>query len=154
MAKQARKHPILGRVTWDAQLNSWDAEVELPPGNPVHLSIVAEAEWADADPAELLAAGAEYLRWARQAEPQIRQRVADDLHECYNSAWADEDPEEGTPPMDRAEFLAAIRPDGVSLYHDGSASWFYACGELFGGHGIWLMLGPDRGFKGKASLVG
>jgi hypothetical protein len=154
MGKRVRKHPVLGRVQWDDRLDSWDGKVELLPGCPLIFSIVAEAEWADADPDKLFDVGAEYLAWVREAEPQVRGQVADDLLDCYNGVWADEDPEEGTPPMDRAEFLANICPSGINLYHDGSASWFYSCGNLFAGHGIWLMLGPDREFKGKASLIG
>jgi hypothetical protein len=30
----------------------------------------------------------------------------------------------------------------------------YACGDLFAGHGIWLMLDADRSSIGKAGLVG
>jgi hypothetical protein len=154
MGKRPRKHPVLGRVQWDDRVNFWEANVELLPGCPVSFSIVTEAEWAEADPAELFEVGAEYLAWARKAEPQVRARVADDLLDCYNGVWADEDPEEGTPPMNRAEFLANIRPSGINLNHDGSTRWFYSCGDLFAGHGIWLTLGPDRKFKGKASLIG
>jgi hypothetical protein len=154
MDKRSRKHPVLGQLQWADRAGSWEAEVQLAPGCPIRFAIVAEAEWSDKDPAELFAVGAEYLAWAREVEPQIRERVADDLLDTYNRSWADEDPEEGTPPMDRAEFLANIRPSGISLHHDGSSSWDYSCGDLFAGHGIWLMLGPDREFKGKASLIG
>ncbi len=154
MAKRTRNHPVLGQIQWDDRVNSWGTEVELVPGYPLSFSIVAEAEWAGAEPAELFTVGAEYLAWAREAEPEVRARVADDLLNCYNEVWADEDPEEGTPPMNRAEFLANIRPSGINLYHDGSASWYYSCGDLFAGHGISLLLGPERKFRGKASLIG
>lgn len=154
MGKRARKHPVLGRLRWDSRVDSWEAEVELAPGCPTRFAIVAEAEWADEDPEELFEVGSKYLAWAREAEPRVRGRVADDLLDVYNRSWADEDPEEGTPPMNREEFLANIRPSGISLYHDGSSSWDYSCGDLFAGHGIWLMLGPDRRFKGRASLIG
>jgi hypothetical protein len=56
--------------------------------------------------------------------------------------------------MGRAAFLANLQPCGISLHHDGSSSWDYACGDLFAGHGIWVMLGPDRKFLGEADLVG
>jgi hypothetical protein len=154
MNKRARKNPVLGRLQWDGRVNSWEAEVELTPGCPIRFALVAEADWADEDPKELFEIGAQYLDWARQAEQRVRERVADDLLDVYNGSWADEDPDEGTPPMNRAEFLANIRPSGISLHHDGSSTWHYSCGDLFAGHSIWLMLRPDRKFQGKASLIG
>jgi hypothetical protein len=152
MAKRPRKHPVLGRLQWDDRVKSWEADVELAPGNPIRFAIVVEGDWADMEPAKLFDIGASFLEWARKAESKIRKRVADDLLDVYNQSWADEDPEEGTPPMNRTEFLRNIRPSGIDLHHDGSFSWDYACGELFAGHGIWLMLGPDRKFIGKASI--
>lgn len=154
MSKRAQKHPVLGRIWWDDRLDSWESEVELLPGCPIRFAIVAEADWQDKDPKELFGAGAEYLDWAREAERRVRERIADDLLDVYNNSWADDDPAEGPLPMGRAEFLANIRPSGISLHHDGSSTWDYSCGELFAGHGIWLMLDRDRKFIGKASLVG
>ena len=154
MRKRTRTHPVLGRLHWDERVPSWEAEAELAPGRPGCFAIVAEAEWADTNPAELFEIGAEYLAWAKEAEPRIRERVADDLLDVYNQSWADQDPEEGTPPMDRREFLTNIWLSGITLYPDGSACWDYSCGDLFAGHGIWLRLGPEREFKGKASLIG
>src|SRR5690242_4257282 len=101
MIERAFEHPVLGQVRWDDGVSSWEAVVELPVGNSITLSIVAEGEWADSGPAELFEIGVEYLAWAREAEPTVRARVADDLLDCYNEVWADEDPEEGTPPMYR-----------------------------------------------------
>jgi hypothetical protein len=154
MNKRARKHPVLGRLQWDSRVNSWESKVELAPGCSISFAIVAEADWAEKDPKELFAIGAQYLARARQGEPRVRERVADDLLDVYNESWADEDPNEGTPPMDRAEFLANIRPSGICLFHDGSSTWDYSCGDLFAGHGIWLRLGPDGKFRGEASLIG
>ena len=91
---------------------------------------------------------------AASNESQCRERVADDLLDCYNSVWADDDPDEGPPRCTRDEFLAAVRPCGISLHHDGSSSWSYDPGDLFAGHGIWLMLDASRSFLGQASLWG
>lgn len=154
MANEIRHHPGIGDLRWVESHNSWEGAVELLPGCPVAFGIVAEAEWADADSAVLFEAGAAFLAWARGFEPLCRERVADDLLDLYNRSWADDDPEEGPPPHTRAEFLAAIHPAGISLYHTGMSSWNYDAGDLFAGHGIWLVVAEDRSFKGKASLVG
>lgn len=154
MPKKVRHHPGLGELRWDAEVNSWETTLDLHPGCPVRFAIVAEAEWADTDPAKLFEVGVTFLAWARGFEPKCRERIADDLLDVYNRAWADDDPEEGPPPHTRAEFLAAIRPSGLSLYHDGCSSWVYDDGDLFAGHGIDLMLDAKRSFIGNASLFG
>jgi hypothetical protein len=154
MAEVTRHHPGIGDLRWVENHDAWEGTVELMPGVSVAFDIVAEAEWATADPAELFEAGAAFLTWAREFEPQCRERVADDLLDLYNDAWADDDPEEGPPRLSRAEFLAAIRPSGLSLYSSGMSSWSYDAGDLFAGHGIWVVADKDGSFKGKASLVG
>jgi len=154
MEEAVRNHFVLGEIRWNTGLDSWEATVDLFPGCPVRFAIIAEAEWADADPAELFEIGAAFLDWARGFEAKVRARVADDLLEVYNRSWADDDPEEGPPPHTRAEFLSAVRPCGLSLHHNGSSSWDYDPGDLFAGHGIWLMLDAGHSFLGKASLVG
>lgn len=153
MEQTEREHPVLGHVQWNAGLDSWESEVDLAPGCRIRFTIVAEAEWATADPEELFAIGAEYLDWARRAEPACRGRIADDYLEVYNGSWADDDPEEGPPRLDREGFIARLRPAGISLYHDGSADWVYDPGDLFAGHGISVWVGRDRVF-GEASLFG
>jgi hypothetical protein len=148
-----REHPVLGRLKWDGSYDSWETEVNLTPGCLVSFRIVAEAEWAEADPDELFAIGADFLAWARGAEAACRERIADDYLEVYNQAWADDDPDEGPPPLDRAGFLAHLRLAGISLFHTGSSDWVYDPGDLFAGHGISVYAGADRVF-GRASLFG
>ena len=154
MTDGVRQHPTLGELRWNPTLDSWEATVELFPGCHIRFAIVAEAEWADIDPAELFEIGATFLQWAREFEPHCRDQIANDLLDCYNEVWADEDPEEGQPPHTRGEFLSAIRPSGISLFDNGSSSWSYDPGDLFAGHSIWHMLDENRSFIGKASLVG
>ena len=154
MAGAVRRHPAFGDLRWNAGLDSWEATVDLLPGCPIRFAIVAEADWAAADPADLFETGAAFLSWARGVEPRVRERVADDLLDCYNEVWADDDPDEGPPRHTRADFLIAIRPCGLSLHHDGRSSWDCDPGDLFAGHGIWAMLDAGRSFLGKASLVG
>ena len=153
MEKTERQHLILGRVQWNATLDSWESRVDFAPGCCIRYAIVAEAQWADTDPEELFTIGAEYLRWARQAEPACREQIADDYLEVYNRSWADDDPDEGPPPLDRSGFIAHLRLAGISLFHNGSADWVYDAGDLFAGHGISVLVGEDRKF-GRAMLFG
>src|SRR5581483_3977578 len=116
MGEAVRHHPALGELRWEAARDSWEADLDFAPGHPVHFAIVAEGEWEETDPAELFEIGAAFLAWAREFEPRCRERVADDLLDVFNRAWADDDPEEGPPPHTRAEFLAAIRLGDLSLH--------------------------------------
>jgi hypothetical protein len=148
-----REHTVLGAIRWNAALDSWESQVDLTPGRCVRFAIVAEAEWANADPDGLFALGAEYLGWARQAEPACRERIADAYLDVYNHSWADDNPDEGPPPLDRPGFIANLRPAGISLFHDGSANWVYDPGDQFAGHGISVYVSEDRVFV-RASLFG
>jgi hypothetical protein len=160
MEKRAHNHPVLGRVEWNQ--DCWAATVGLGPGCPIRLAIVAEAEWSGADPAELFEIGAEYIAWARRAEPKCRKRIAEDLLDVYNRSWAydpedeepdEDDPDEGPPPLTRGQFLKRLRLTGISLFHTGSAAWVYDAGDLFAGHGISVYVDDGRVFQ-KASLFG
>ena len=145
-------HPQLGQFDWDPSVNSWEARVELLSGCTISFSIVAEGIWEGVDPERICETAMNFLAKAREHEPHCRQRVADDLLDIYNTSWADDDPEEGMPPHSRTEFLAAISPSAISLYHDLSSSWSYECGDLFAGHDVWFMLDEKFRFMGKASL--
>jgi hypothetical protein len=157
MAKETRHHPVLGRFRWDERIGSWETTLDLLPGCPIRFAIavgVGGADWADAEPGELFDTGAAFLAWAREFEPRCREKIADDLLDVYNQSWADDDPEEGPPAHTRVEFLAAIRPCDINLFHSGSSTWEYESGDLFAGHRIWLVLDSNRSFVGKASLLG
>lgn len=154
MSEIIRQHLKLGELRWDAGANSWEAAIDLSSGYSFQFEIVAEGDWADKNPDDLFEIGASFLAWAKEFEPTVRERVADDLLYVYNEHWADDDPDEGPPPYTRSEFLAAIHLCGLSLYDSGRSSWDYDPGELFAGHGIWHMLDKNGLFLGKASLVG
>jgi hypothetical protein len=148
-------HPALGRIAWDGRVDCWWTRVELTPGCVIELHLVPEPDRAHADLRQFFEAGAAYLEWARTSEPRVRGWVADSVLDLYNGWYSEEDPAAGRPPMDRATFLAHIRPCGISFHADGSAAWGYACGDLLSGQEVWLPLGPDGGFaEGTASLLG
>lgn len=86
--------------------------------------------------------------------PGLIERCADDLLQVYNSAWADEDPDEGTPPMDQPAFIAYFSLASVNLLNDLSASVAFDVGDLFAGHQVVLSLDPALQVQGRASLWG
>jgi hypothetical protein len=145
-------HPVLGRLRWNGTLAWWEAQVELLPYSAISLAI-DPVEEGTADPERSLAVAAEYLGWTRGAELTCRERIADDLLETYNEAWADDDPEEGPPRLTRREFIARLKLEGISLHSDGSAGWIYDPGDLFAGHGISVWVSEDRVF-GEAGVFG
>jgi hypothetical protein len=143
-----------GQLRWNEELGAWIAEVEWSPGAPIQFSMTYEDQWAKTDPAKLAEIGTAFLGWAKDFEPLCRDRIADDLLDVYNRSWADDDPDEGPPKLNRAEFLNALGLTAIDLQEPGYSSWRYASGDLFAGHGINVMPNPDRSFLGEASLEG
>jgi hypothetical protein len=111
-------HPVLGKLTWAADLSSWETKVELRPGCLIDLRIRTRM---DVEPThnidELLRSGVAMLEWAKHSESACRERIADELLELYNGTWA---PEGAPAPMKRAEFVKRITPSSLSRDIDGS----------------------------------
>jgi hypothetical protein len=147
------EHPTLGLLLWNGNAVRWETQSEILPGHSVAVSIEGRRDRSPDELAESLAAAADHLNWAKQSVPVCREWIADDLLNIYNEAWADEDPEEGPPPLNRSEFLAHLRLVDITIHQDGSVGWMYDPGAMFTGHGIWLWIGADRVFR-KASLFG
>lgn len=84
----------------------------------------------------------------------IVERCADDLLDVYNTVWADEDPDEGAPPLDRAAFVASFALASVVFLRDRSVSVAFEVGALFGGHQVVLSLDSNFEALGRASLWG
>src|SRR3954454_12015358 len=105
-------HPVLGKLTWGADLSCWEGKVELRPGYPMDLSITTRM---DLEPThnidELLRSAIEMLEWARRSESLCRERIADELLELYNDTWA---PEDAPVPMNRGEFVQRITPNSLT----------------------------------------
>ena len=154
MVDTVRNHPRIGELRWVEGRHEWEATVEPLPGCSVKFTIVAEAERTETDPAELFEAGAKFLAWAREFEPQCRERVAHDLLDWYNRVWADDDLEGGPHTLAGAEFVAVIRPIRVSLYRTGESYWAYDPGDLFSCYrGISVNVAKDGSFPCKAWLT-
>src|SRR5262245_44952469 len=143
MPAKTVEHPALGRLTYDEGLEQWETQVALLPGCPVDFSLSA---WTGADPKieveEILRRGVDFFEWARHSERLVRQKIADDLLDCYMENWSEE--EGGMGPMSREEFLERIAPDALVLNTDGRAYWYYSDGGLFAGHVIEVRIREDR----------
>lgn len=149
MLDPERTHPDLGRISWDANLNRWNAQVKIAPGHSINLRINIEDDWLTVDPPILFDLAAGFLLWARTAEPACRDRIADEMLDGYNDNWADDDPEEGAPLLDRVGFVARLRLCGISLYYTGNAEWHYSDGDLFAGHSILISSNENHEFHGS-----
>jgi hypothetical protein len=120
-------HPVLGRLSWNGDLSTWETKLELRPGCPIDLRITTRMDLAPTDNLDaLLNGGVAMLEWARCTEPECRDRIADELLELYNDAWA---PEGATTPMSRAEFINRIAPSSLVRDIDGSGFFYQRSGK-------------------------
>ena len=143
MVARSLEHPILGRLTYNDDVDWWEAHVEFQPGHSVDLSLLTHTYGnPQIEIEELLRRGADYLRWSCGVEAGFRQRIADELLDCYNDNWATDD-EEGQRPVSRDEFLKIIALRSIVLDTDGSACWYYSDDGLFAGHSIEVRVGEE-----------
>lgn len=135
------KHPLLGTLSWNADLHSWESAVDLHIGCPIDISL---SRRSDVEPTkdfdELIQQGSAMLEWARCSESQIRQEIADELLELYNDTWA---PEDARHQMTRTEFCDRITSNSLVLDIDGSGFFYWADDDLFAGHWIELRFNGD-----------
>jgi hypothetical protein len=151
MAVRTLEDPELGRLTSDDG-DCWEARVGFQPGLSVAVTIMTHAYGKPQIPIEeLCRRAADYLRWSRDVEVGFRQRIADELLDCYNENWVSQ--AEGQGPVDRDRFLEHVALDSIVLDTDGSACWYYRDGGLFAGHWIEVRVGEDRQFS-EAGLAG
>jgi len=134
-------HPVLGKLTWAADLSSWKGKVELRPGCPIDLTITVRMDFEPTHNIdELLRSGVEMLEWGRRSESACRERIADELLELYNDTWA---PEDAPTPMKRVEFTQRITPNALTRDIDGSGFFYWADDDMFAGHLIELRFRKD-----------
>src|SRR5262245_4100838 len=60
----------------------------------------------------------------------------------YNDVWR----MEAEPAMKKAELLDRVRLDEITVHADGRATYWYAAGDLFAGHGMQLFLSAETEF--------
>jgi hypothetical protein len=135
-------HPILGKLSWNADLSTWEAKLELRPGCPIDLRITTQMDLAPTDNlAELLNDSVAILEWARRTDCDCRARIADELLELYNDTWA---PENATTPLSRAEFTNRLVPSSLVRDIDGSGFFYWADDNMFAGHWIEVRFDQDH----------
>jgi hypothetical protein len=135
-------HPILGKLSWNTDLSTWETKTELRPTCPINLRISTQTDMAATDNLDsLLESGVGMLAWARETEHDCRERIADELLELYNDSWA---PEDSTSPMNRAEFMKRLVPSSLVRDIDGSGFFYWLDGDLFAGH--WIEVRFDEGY--------
>jgi hypothetical protein len=154
MAVKHVEHPGLDRLTCNYDVDWWAAHVEFQPDHSIELKLLTHTYGGpEIEVGELLRRGAEYLEWSRTVDDGYRQRIADELLDCYNDNWASDEEKDGPDPLDREGYLGRIALDAIVLDTDGSACWYYSDGDLFAGHWIEVRVGEDREFAG-AGLAG
>jgi hypothetical protein len=134
----------VGRLEWDPLLNCWLGGIDWPPGLHTEVAI-----WlADGDLAVGLRQAREGLAWLQRNEENARRCVASKMLEVYNDVWRDED-----EPITEDEFVRRIDLVRIGFEDDGSLLLSYDGRDLFGGHVIDGLFGPDRSFR-QATLIG
>jgi hypothetical protein len=148
-----REHPTLGTVRWDPEAGGWQCYVELRPGLRISIAAIVEESWAEFEPDALITLIADYVQWARQAEPECMRAMIDQMFVDYDTTWAADDPGDGYERLDREAFAGQIKLLGITLYHPGAADWIYDPADLFGGLSIALWLDENRTIR-DATLFG
>jgi len=136
--------PVLGTLTWNDNLDWWDARLELRPGLAISVHV---APGAGEDDATAVATGRRFIDWLRSHEPDACRFAATKLLNTHNSSWNDEE------PISAQAFAERMTLDAVGIDPEGSASLYYDDGDLFWGHCILVSVTKDREFAG-ANIAG
>ena len=145
------EHPILGKLTFDRDLDWWRTNVRLTDECWIDFCIdCLDTDEPDIDSRLTLERAVEYLDWARKTEPECRNKIADDLLATYNDIWAEDD---GIGQLSREIFINKLVPESLVLSSDGHGVWYYKDSDLFAGHSIEIYIEADRSFD-EAHLAG
>jgi hypothetical protein len=135
------EHAVLGTLTWNGDLDTWESKIALRPGCPIDIRLTTLMGSSPTENLDvLLRGGVDMIRWARRTEFACRQRIADDLLESYNDTWA---PEGEAGSMSRSEFTKRLTPESLVLDIDGSGFFYWCDGDLFAGHYIVIRFDTD-----------
>ncbi|OWA34034.1 hypothetical protein B9G55_17020 [Saccharibacillus sp. O16] len=105
---------------------------------------------ADRDEAlELLPTLFELADALEETDASACRYAAEELLELKNDVWLDEEEEE----LSEEEFMSRMELESVTLEVEGRAAFWYADGDLFGGHTICVERNADRQFV-SADLMG
>lgn len=138
-------HPILGKLTFNRDLDWWETKVTLQDELSIDLCISVDRPELTS---QELDRAVEFLDWARKNESDCREWIADGLLDIYNDHWAEEE-----DCLDRSGFIERIMPQSLILNEDGSGIWYYNDGDLFAGHTIELFIEVDKSLS-EVSVAG
>jgi hypothetical protein len=142
--------PILGRVTWNPERESWEFGVAMPSGKTVS-GIIDPEDDALLEREKGRAAIQKLVGWVVDHELTLRSRVAEALFPGWLEGWYDEEIDEVTT---QEGFREAIQFDGLLIYDGHQATVFYSDGNLFGGHGIVTTIDSDGNFVHPPNIWG
>ena len=125
-------HPVLGELTFDANLDWWQTRMEVG-GVELRVDISVDPS---VDPEPAFDAAADVV--ARIDPAALAAYAASKLLDLHNDTWRDD---EDGPPIDAATFAARLTPVSLSIELDGAGAmlWFDD-GDLFYGHVVHVEL--------------
>ena len=139
----------LGTFTLNRQVNWFEAEVDWLK---TEVSITFDQEDEEEMKQSQNTAKA-LLDHAADWDRRVRECAADELLASAND-WNQEMEEDGeTPTITREQFMERMELEAIQVESDGSFQFWFADGDLFYGHSIWVSGDLENG-PGEASIEG
>ena len=139
----------LGTFTLNRQVNWFEAEVDWLK---TEVSITFDQEDEEEMKQSQNTAKA-LLDHAADWDRRVRECAADELLSSAND-WNQEMEEDGeTPTITREQFIERMELEAIQVESDGSFQFWFADGDLFYGHSIWVSGDLENG-PGEASIEG
>ena len=134
-------HTALGLLRWEQEYEWWSTSLLLP--SEMWLDVIVDP--ADQDRFEFLPRAAELFRWALENERQIlAEAIRSELLELFNDVWRrNEEPAlTGEDLTARMEWTLL----SVSGIENVPVEFGYHAGDLFGGHGVVVVVDRELRF--------
>jgi hypothetical protein len=139
-------HDYFGSMKLDEQRRQYQATLDFSPSHKVSVTI----DWAGISPSEALTRSRDVCDRIRVREPEYRRKIAQTLLSLYNDTWGD------GAALDADGFMRQISLSDIQICPadfgtDGSATLYYADGDLFAGH--WIEVFLDANFNYVRSQI-
>jgi len=131
-------HDYFGRMMLDEQHRKYQATLEIALGHKISVTL----DWAGIPLSEALTRSQVACDLIRVREPEYRTNIAQNLLSLYNDTWRDGEALNSDGFMRRIS-LSSMQLCPAEFGSDGSATLYYADGELFAGHSIEVFLDAD-----------
>jgi uncharacterized protein (TIGR03067 family) len=141
--KQPIDDPVIGRLIWDDNFDSWDTRIQLGSGDQIDCHI----EPGNRSDETVVEAGREAIDWLRLNEANARRYAAQELLDTHNDSWNDGD------AISSETFAGRMSLESIAVDSSGGIELYYNDGELFCGHCIIVSVTESREFK-HASFAG